>query len=154
VKSLRGQAGVEFAFIAPVAMIVLLIAVQLAVIGRDAVYLGQLTYQATRWASSQNPSAQCSDVTTYMTSTASPAIQAIISKSGIACGDSTKGVNVTLSCPLTPSACTAGTTRPFGTQVQITVALNVANDTFLPNPFLGIPLPQTLNSTQTAFTNS
>ena len=151
---MRAQAAAEFAFIAPVAMIVLVVAVQFAVVGRDAIYLGQITYQAARWATSQNPSAQCSDITTFMTSEAAPAIRAIINKSGIACGDPSKGVNVTLSCPVTPSACTAGTTRPFGTQVQITVALNVANDTFLPNPFLGIPLPQTLNSTQTAFTNS
>jgi Flp pilus assembly protein TadG len=95
VVSGRGQSAVELAILAPVAMVLLVLAAQFAIIGRDALALGQMTYEATRWASSQSPSAQCSpDITTYMSNIAAPTIKAIIGQSGIACNDSTKGVSV------------------------------------------------------------
>jgi hypothetical protein len=140
-------------------MIVLVVAAQLAVIGRDDLALSQMTYQATRWASSQEPDAQCSgtppSITDYMTTIAAPTIQAIITKSGIACGDTTKGVSVTMTCPQDATQCVAGVTRPYGTELRISVTLDVTSDLFVRNPFLGIiNFPQTLNSSQTAFTNS
>jgi len=46
----KGQAAVEFALISVVAMIVLFVAVQLALIGEDALALGQMNYQGARWA--------------------------------------------------------------------------------------------------------
>jgi Flp pilus assembly protein TadG len=149
----RGQAMVEFALLAPLALLLVVLGVQFAIIGRDAVGLSQASYQATRWASSIKPDAQCADVTTYVTNMASPTIQAIISQSGIACGDSTKGVNVVMSwtCPDT-TQCTG--VRPASTQLRISMTLNVANDLFVPNPFLGVTLPQTLQSAQTAYTNT
>lgn len=149
----RGQAAVEFAILAPLALIVMVLGVQMAIIGRDALALSQVNYQATRWASSLRPDAQCSDVTTYMTNTAAPTVQAIIAQSGIACGDSTKGVNVTMTwtCPDTTQC--AGT-RPYSTQLRISATLNVAADLVVPNPFLGVSFPKTVTSTQTAFTNS
>jgi Flp pilus assembly protein TadG len=151
----RGQSAVEIALIAPVLMIVLVVGIQLAIVGRDALALGQMTYQATRWATSQSPGAQCSpDITNYMTSIASPTIKAIITSSGIACGDATKGVNVVITCPQDATQCVAGATRAYGTQVRFVVTLNVASDYFVPNPFLGVSLPQTLTTSQTAFTNS
>jgi len=114
-----------------------------------------MTYQATRWATSQSPSAQCSpDITSYMTTIATPTIKAIITGSGIGCADATKGVNVVMTCPQDATQCAAGATRAYGTQVRIVVTLNVASDYFVPNPFLGISLPQVLTSSQTSFTNS
>jgi hypothetical protein len=114
-----------------------------------------MTYQATRWATSLSPSAQCSpDITNYMSTIASPTIKTIITNSGIACGDATKGVNVVMTCPKDSTQCAAGVTRMFGAQVQLVVTLNVASDYFVPNPFFGVTLPQTLTSSQTAFTNS
>src|SRR5262249_53524911 len=85
----EGQAMVEFALVLPVSMIVLCLAIQFALIGRDALALGQMNYQAARWTTSQNPSAQCSDIASYMSSVAAPSIQAIISKYGISCDGST-----------------------------------------------------------------
>jgi len=149
----NGQAMLEFAGVLPVAMVVLFLAIQLAVLGRDALALGQVNYQAARWATSQNPAAQCTDITTYMSSVAAPTIQAVISKYGISCDGSTpNGVSVTVSCPGNSSACTSGT-RPWGTQFQISVTMNTRNDLFLMNPFLGVPLPQSLTSTESALTN-
>jgi Flp pilus assembly protein TadG len=144
----------EFAGILPVAMIVLFYAIQLGVLGRDSLALGQMNYQAARWTTSLNPAAQCTDIVSYMSTIASPSIQAVINKYGISCDGSTpNGLGVTLTCPVNPSACTSGSTRPQGTEVQITVTMNTQNDLFLTNPFLGVPLPQSLNSTEIALTN-
>ena len=149
-----GQAMMEFAGLLPVAMVILFVAIQFAVLGRDSLALGQANYQAARWATSQNSAAQCSDITTYISSVAPANIQAVISKYGISCDGSTpNGVSVALACPSNPSACTSGSTRPQGTEVQITVTMNTQNDLFLTNPFLGVPLPQSLNSTQSALTS-
>jgi len=149
----RGQAAVEFAILAPIGILLLILAAQFTIIGRDALALSQIDYQATRWASSLNPGAQCSDVVAYMTNMAAPTIQAIISQSGIACGDSTKGVNVTMTwtCP-DSTQCTG--VRPYSTQVRISATLNVASDLFVPNPLFGISFPQAVTSSQTSFTNS
>ena len=149
----RGQAMVEFAFLAPVALILVALGVQLAIIGRDAIGLSQASYQATRWASSIKPDAQCADVTTYVTNMASTTIKSIIAQSGIACGDSTKGVNVVMTWTCPDSTQCSGA-RPASSQLRISMTLNVASDLFVPNPFLGISLPQTVISTQTAYTNT
>src|SRR5260370_22012306 len=63
----RGQAAVEFALIATVAMIVLFVAVQLALIGEDALALGQMNYQGARWFAVNTcaTSAQALQYTTY-----------------------------------------------------------------------------------------
>src|SRR5260370_32942622 len=71
----RGQAVVEFALIAPVLMVLLLVGVQLAVIGDAALGLGQVDYQGARYAAI-NPSATQSAVQSYMVSAASPLIAA------------------------------------------------------------------------------
>src|ERR1700722_2958522 len=46
----RGQAAVEFALVLTVAMIVLFVAVQMALIGQAALALGQMNYQGARYA--------------------------------------------------------------------------------------------------------
>ena len=40
----------EFVFMAFVAFIILFVAIQMAALGREAMALGQLNYQVTRWA--------------------------------------------------------------------------------------------------------
>jgi hypothetical protein len=52
---------------------------------------------------------------------------------------------------VTPPA-TAGSARAFGTSVKVTVAYNVTSQLFLPQNFLGLSFPTTLNSTETAMT--
>ena len=46
----KGQAMTEFMFMAFVAFIILFVAIQMAALGREAMALGQLNYQVTRWA--------------------------------------------------------------------------------------------------------
>jgi len=149
-----GQAMMEFAGLLPVAMVILFVAIQFAVLGRDSLALGQANYQAARWATSQNSAAQCSDIATYISSAAPANIQAVISKYGISCdGTTPNGVSISLSCPANPSACTSGTNRSPGTEVKLTLTMSTRSDIFLTNPFLGVPLPQTLNSTESALTS-
>ena len=49
-RTAKGQAMTEFVFMAFVAFIVLFVAIQMAALGREAMALGQLNYQVTRWA--------------------------------------------------------------------------------------------------------
>src|SRR5882672_9869735 len=77
----KGQAAVEFALISVVAMIVLFVAVQLALIGEDALALGQMNYQGARWAA-VNTCASDGQILQYMLFSGSPTI----TKSGGSCG--------------------------------------------------------------------
>ena len=49
-RTAKGQAMTEFVFMAFVAFIILFVAIQMAALGREAMALGQLNYQVTRWA--------------------------------------------------------------------------------------------------------
>jgi len=46
----KGQAMTEFLIMGAIAMIVLFVAIQMAALGREAMALGELNYQVTRWA--------------------------------------------------------------------------------------------------------
>jgi len=154
----RGQAAVEFALVATVAMIVLFVAVQLALIGEDALALGQMNYQGARWAA-VNTCATYSQVANYMTSTGSPSVTTPSS-----CGTKLT-INITDSLgssgPITGSTCSGATVtatlcgagvpqRTFGSSVMVQVQFNASSALFLPSPFLGISFPTTLSSTETA----
>src|SRR5579859_4510313 len=82
----RGQAAVEFALVATVAMIVLFVAVQLALIGEDALALGQMNYQGTRWAA-VNTCATNDQIIEYILSVGSPSV----TMSGGSCGTQLTG---------------------------------------------------------------
>ena len=62
-KLSRGQAMVEFAMVSTVAMFVLLVAIQYAMIGQAALAMSQAAFQGARYAS-VNPNAAQSDVQT------------------------------------------------------------------------------------------
>jgi hypothetical protein len=141
----------------------LFVAVQLALIGEDALALGQMNYQGARWAA-VNTCATPAQVLQYMLSAGSPSI----TTSGGSCGtqltmtmtDSNGGpTNYTGSTCSTPtgvaSSCTTSPTpRSFGTAVTITVKFNASKAIFLGNgtkPWMGlINFPTTLTSTETA----
>ena len=128
----RAQAAVEFALIAPVVVILLLVGVQLAVIGDAALGLGQVDYQGARYAA-VNPTYTQSQVSTYMVSVASPLIGA----------SSGTYLTTTLS-PAPPCA--------FGSSVTVAVSFDINHLVVLPNPFLGlIRFPSTLTNSQSAF---
>ena len=143
----RGQAAVEFALVLSVAMIVLFVAVQFALIGQIALALGQMNYQAARYAAihpgcgatscnqtAGDPDVNSTAIKPYALSIASPTI-----KSGSL---TTFTVN--------PDPGTTGPDRAFGTSVKVTVAYNVTSQLFLPQNFLGLSFPTTLNSIETA----
>lgn len=150
-----GQAAVEFALVLTVALIVLFVAIQMAVIGQASLALGQMTYQGARYASYYTG---CTDANTttcggttpmtiegYMLSVASPTIQKLYQANNSA---------LTVTYCVTPAGSSTQTcgssTRSFGDTVTIKCSLNVSGLLFLPNPFLGIHFPTTLNSQESA----
>jgi len=127
----RAQAAVEFALIAPLVVLLLLVGVQFAIIGAAALGLGQANYQAARYAA-VNPTASQSAVNTFMLSVASPLISA----------NSGQYVQTTLS-PAPPCA--------QGNTVTVSLTFNVAHLVALPNPFMGLAaFPPSLSSTESA----
>jgi Flp pilus assembly protein TadG len=127
----RAQAAVEFALIAPVVLVLLLVGVQFAIIGAASLGLGQANYQAARYAAI-NPTATQSAVQTFMLSTASPLISA----------NSGQYVTTTVS-PAPPCS--------FGNTVTVSLSFDVSHLVVLPNPFMGmVSFPTSLTSTESA----
>jgi hypothetical protein len=163
---LPGQAMVEFALVLFVAMIVLFVAIQMAFIGQAALALGQLNYQAARYAA-VNPTFGCSQLATYMSSNGSPTIvrKGVNQVSG--CGGAggctmptTNSVGTGVRVCMVCTSLSAGTTedctaRSFGDSVQVGLAYDATASIFLSsntsNPnFFGIPFPTMLTSQETA----
>jgi hypothetical protein len=157
---------VEFALVLFVALIVLFVAIQMAFIGQAALALGQLNYQAARYAA-VNPTFGCSELATYMSSNGSPTVVRKgvnqVSGCGLAGGctlptSNSVGTGVRL-CMVCTSATTSATencnARNFGDSVQVGLAFDATSSIFLSsntaNPnFLGIPFPTMLTSKETA----
>jgi hypothetical protein len=151
---------VEFALVLFVAMIVLFVAIQMAFIGQTALALGQLNYQAARYAA-VNPTFGCSAVATFMSkygapSVASKGVSCPSGESGCPSGGVTasvgNGVHACMVCSGSTTDCTA---RNFGDTVQLELAFDATSVIFLSkntsNPnFFGIPFPTQLTSTETA----
>jgi len=127
----RGQALVEFAIISPLALFLMLVGIQFAIIGTVSLGLGQVNYQGARYAAT-NPNATQSAVQSYMISVASPIISA------------SSGTYLTSTLSPAPP-CT------FGSTVTVGVTFDVRHLVLLPNPFLGIPFPTTLTNSESAF---
>jgi hypothetical protein len=161
-----GQAMVEFALVLFVALIVLFVAIQMAFIGQAALALGQLNYQAARYAA-VNPTFSCGQIATYMSSNGSPTVVRKgvnqISGCGGAGGCSLPtsnsagtGVRVCMVCTNATTNVTEDcTARSFGDPVQVSLAFDATSAIFLSsntsNPnFLGIPFPTMLTSQETA----
>jgi hypothetical protein len=161
-----GQAMVEFALVLFVAMIVLFVAIQMAFIGQTALALGQLNYQAARYAA-VNPTFGCSQVATYMSSNGAPSVVSAgvtqIGGCGAAGGCSLPttnsvgtGVRICMVCTNASTSATEDcTARNFGDSVQVSLAFDATSRIFLSknttNPnFFGIPFPTMLTSKETA----
>ena len=129
----RAQAAVEFALIAPVVIVVMLVGIQFAIIGAASLGLGDVAYQGARWAAI-NSSSTPAQVRTYMISVASPLIA------------SSNGSYLTVSIPAGTMPCT------FGGTVQVPVSFDIAHLVVLPNPFMGmIHFPTALTNSESAF---
>jgi Flp pilus assembly protein TadG len=130
-RASRGQALVEFAIIAPIALFLMLVGIQFAIIGTASLGLGQVDYQGARYAAT-NTSASQSAVQSYMVSVASPIIAA--------------GSGQYLTSTLSPAPpCT------FGSTVTVAVTFDISHLVVLPNPFFGISFPTSLTNSASAF---
>jgi Flp pilus assembly protein TadG len=145
-----GQAAVEFALVLTVAMIVLFVAIQFALIGQAALALGQMNYQGARFAA-VNVCAQPSDVASYMCSVGSPTITKNSGSNLTITVNGSSGTVSSCSAPSVSSSCS--NPRSLGSSVTVNVTFNMAGAggiLFLQSPFLGVSFPTTLSSTETA----
>ena len=151
----RGQAAVEFALVLTVAMIVLFVAVQFALIGQIALALGQMNYQAARYAAIHpgcgKGSTTCPNSSTCNQTAGDPDVNS----TAVYCYALSVASPTILSGSIKtftvfPDPGTVGPDRTFGTSVTVTVVYNVQSQLFLPNPFLGLTFPTFLNSTEPA----
>jgi hypothetical protein len=122
---------VEFAMVMTVALFVLLVAIQFAMIGQAALAVSQLAWHGARYAA-VNPNLSQDAIRTYMLSVGSPTIT----------HNGGEDLTITLDPNTTP--------RTFGQPVTVNVSYEANRQIVLPNPFLGISFPSTLASQQTA----
>ncbi len=132
----HGQAMVEFALIAPLAVALMVVGIQFAMIGQADLAVGQLAYFGARYAS-VNYAVDGSAVQSQMLAQGSPTITR----------DSSK-LTITMTC--SPGPCTPP--RSFGTQVTVNISYDASAQLVLPNPFLGITFPTTMTAQDTAMT--
>jgi len=141
----RGQAMVEFALIATLSLLVLLVGIQFAIIGQAALAVTQASYLGAR-AASVNASLTNSSLQTAVANQMSPTIS---------------GATFTLTNTNDPT-CTAGpgNSRSFGCPINVTVNYDATSKLFLPAswslPIFGrtqvIIFPTALTSTESAMT--
>jgi Flp pilus assembly protein TadG len=132
-RAARGQAMVEFALIATVAIIVLVIGIQFALIGQAALAVSQLSFAGARYAS-VNTSYTNDQIKSYMLQVGSPTITA------------NSGANLTIAV----SRSTDAQGNYFGQPVTVNITYNASDRLILPNPFLGITFPTSLTAQETA----
>ncbi len=134
-----GQAMVEFALIAVVALAVMLIGIQFAIIGQAALAVSQASFVGAR-AASVNETLDSASLKTAIANEMSPTISA------------------TAQITLTPggdASCTAGAKggRSYGCPINVTVSYDATGKIFLPSKtLLGIKFPTNLSSTESAMT--
>jgi uncharacterized protein (UPF0333 family) len=159
----KGQAAVEFALVLTVAMIVLFVAIQFALIGQAALALGQMNYQGARYAA-VNTCATASQVADYMCSVGSPTItknsgsNLTVTLNGSAGSIGSSGCTAPSSTDVQPDSstgkCSDGSSpRALGDSVIVSVSFDMAGAggiLFLSSPFMGVSFPTTLSSTETA----
>jgi Flp pilus assembly protein TadG len=128
-RAARAQAMVEFALIAPLILIGLLVGIQFAVLGAGYLALDQGAYQGARYASINGNASQAS-VQSALDTVISPLVKK----------------NYSLS--MNPT-----TARATGTTVQVTLTWDASKLIFLPNPFFyGISFPSSFSATESAYT--
>lgn len=121
---------IEFAITLALALMVLIVTIQFAIIGDAALAVTQLAYAGARYAA-VNPGYDGSKISRYMRSVASPAIN--------------EGSGANLKITLIPRAAP----HSIGSSLQVSVVYDLRKKVFLPNPFLGISFPTTLSGIQT-----
>lgn len=123
-----GQTLVEFAFILPIFLLLMLGVAQMVLIGGTALAVNQAAIACARYAS-LNPSAGPSEIGSYLGEVASP----LISGDGLA------------PVALTPSS----VPRTTGSPVSVTVTYNLRDRLFLGSSFFDVHFPTQVSVTQT-----
>jgi Flp pilus assembly protein TadG len=132
----RGQSMVEFALISSVAMMVMMIGVQFALIGQAALAVSQGSSALARYAA-VNPGA----LGTNGTVTLNTAAQQLLSSSILTNG----GADLTTTiASYTGTSTTTTSTPAYTDRVVITLSYNANSKIALPNPFFGVRFPSTL----------
>jgi Flp pilus assembly protein TadG len=119
-----GQTLVEFAFILPLVLLLMLGVIQVALIGGSALAVNQAAIACVRYAA-VNPSVNQSTVDSYLRTIASP----LINDSNLQ--------TLTLAPTATP--------RTTGSAVSVTVLYTLSNKLFLGASFFGITFPTQLS---------
>lgn len=133
---------VEFALTLAPALMIMLVTIQFAIVGAAASGATQLAHAGARYAAVNRTSVE-SDISTYMKSVASPAIN---ENRG---GD----LSITVCTPAGNTCPHSTTSRTFGSLVQVSVVYDLSSNLFLPNPFLGIGFPTSLSGIQSTMMN-
>ncbi len=125
---IAGQTMVEFAFILPLLLILMLGVIQMILVGGAALAVNEAAVASARYAA-LNPSADESTIDSYLRNIASP----LIADSNLH------------SAVLNPTA----TPRHTGTPVSVTVRYDMGGKLFLGTSFFGITFPDHVSVTQT-----
>lgn len=134
----RGQALVEFALIAPVAIIVMVIGIQFAMLAQAALAVSQGTSAVARYAAI-NPGTVGPNGSVTLTT----AIKQLLSPSILSNG----GNDLTITIASYTGTTAATTSSPqYTDRLTINMSYNAVSKIALPNPFFGITFPTTLSA--------
>lgn len=123
-----GQTMVEFAFILPLLLILMLGVIQMILVGGAALAVNEAAVASARYAA-LNPSADESTIDSYLRNIASPLIADANLRRAV----------------LDPTA----TPRKTGTPVSVTVSYDMGGKLFLGTSFFGITFPDHVSVTET-----
>jgi Flp pilus assembly protein TadG len=143
----RGQAMVEFTMLAGLALVVMLVGIQYAMIGQAALAVSQGASAIARYAA-VNPGTVTSGKASGLPAAAQQLLSpSILTNSG---GD----LSVTVASLTGSGATETGAIVPTSDQVKITLSYDATSKLALPNPFMAIPplfpginFPTTLGAT-------
>jgi Flp pilus assembly protein TadG len=140
----RGQSAVEFAMIAPVALMLMLLGVQYALIGQAALSVSQGASALARYAAI-NPGAFGTNGNGPVA--VSGAAQNLLSSTILTSTKGTSDLTITISSISAATGQATTSTPTLGDQLTINVSYKANNKIALPNPFLGlVTFPTTLAS--------
>src|ERR1019366_9638498 len=139
----RGQAAVEFAMIAVLAITIMLVGVQFAMLGQAALAVSQGSSAIARYASVNEGTIPA--LSSY-SGAPNTAMQALLSPSIL----TNRGADLTVTIVSYTGTTTATTSSPVPLKDRLTVSLSynakTGNKIVLPNPFLGVvTFPTTLS---------
>jgi Flp pilus assembly protein TadG len=147
-RTSRGQAAVEFAMISTLALVVMLVGVQYALIGQAALAVSQGASALARYAA-VNPGtiggASGNGAVTLNGTTAQNLLSSSI------CGGSCSNLTATIASTsaATGTATTAANPPVFGDQLTITLNYDATNKLALPKTFMGmVTFPTALSSSE------